>query len=191
MKKGDPIVETLYAAVEALEAQEVPYALIGGLAVQVHARPRWSQDVDLLLDARESQRAEIVRLMGDKGFEPVPGPPARLAGVVLVQLQRTAHSVPIDIRMDLLFGVGEFHRQMLTRAQPVPLGTRNVRVVAAEDLVLLKLLASRPVDLVDAVDVIRENKADLDGDYLTRWAERLDVAERLAQATRDADAPPT
>ena len=42
----------LRGIVKALNATEIPYALVGGLAVSIYAQPRATEDVDLLV-ARE------------------------------------------------------------------------------------------------------------------------------------------
>jgi 7,8-dihydro-6-hydroxymethylpterin-pyrophosphokinase len=43
------LVEEFRAVVAALEAAEVQFAVCGGLAVAIHAQPRATMDVDLLL----------------------------------------------------------------------------------------------------------------------------------------------
>jgi hypothetical protein len=67
------------------------------------------------------------------------------------------------------------------RAVLLSVGSLEVPVVSAEDLLLLKLLADRVLDRVDAEDIAREQSGRLDLDYLTRTAAGLGLADRLAE----------
>lgn len=54
------LLEEFRALVGALEAEAVEFAVCGGLAVAVHARPRATLDIDLLLPASQVDRARAV-----------------------------------------------------------------------------------------------------------------------------------
>jgi hypothetical protein len=54
-----------------------------------------------------------------------------------------------------------------------------VSVSSAEDLILLKLLASRPRDFDDVMGIVGNVAASLDMDYLWSWAERLSLQSEL------------
>ena len=56
-------------------------------------------------------------------------------------------------------------------------------VVTPEDLVLLKLIAGRPRDLGDIQDILMA-QGQLDAKYLSLWAERLGVSDRLDDALK-------
>jgi hypothetical protein len=57
---------------------------------------------------------------------------------------------------------------------------QQVSFVTAEDLILFKLIASRPRDLID-VEEILFTQGDLDEAYMRRWARELGVAEKLEE----------
>jgi len=54
------LVEEFQALVAALEAAEIQFAVCGGLAVAIHAQPRATMDVDLLLPNDQVDRAKVV-----------------------------------------------------------------------------------------------------------------------------------
>lgn len=59
------LVEEFRGLVESLERAGVPYAVCGGLALAVHAHPRATLDVDLLVPREEVGRAqEVARRAG-------------------------------------------------------------------------------------------------------------------------------
>ena len=60
----DPVTE-LERLVDAFEADEVGYAVCGGLALAVHGHPRATKDVDLLVQPDELDRAiEVAKRVG-------------------------------------------------------------------------------------------------------------------------------
>lgn len=59
------LVDEFRTLVEALEAERVAFAVCGGLAVAIHAHPRATLDVDLLMPAEQLGRArQIARGLG-------------------------------------------------------------------------------------------------------------------------------
>ncbi len=55
--------------------------------------------------------------------------------------------------------------------------------------VLLKVVAARPVDLADAVELLRLHQARVDKEYLRACAERLGVGDALREALKAAEGP--
>lgn len=70
------------------------------------------------------------------------------------------------IRIDVIFGLLSFEMEAIRRAKNVAIGGRNVRVVSAEDLILMKMIFDRPRDLADAEALTRKRAVDLDREYL-------------------------
>jgi hypothetical protein len=65
--------------------------------------------------------------------------------------------------------------------------------VSCEDLIVLKLIAGRILDRVDAAELLKANRESLDLGYLAGWAQKLHAEEALALAWSDVfpgEAPP-
>ena len=62
---------------------------------------------------------------------------------------------------------------------------RPVCFVTAEDLILLKLVANRPRDIADVIDVLF-TQGSLDVEYMRSWAVRLQITESLERVLHDA-----
>lgn len=59
-----------------------------------------------------------------------------------------------SLAFDVQLGQTEFHRAVVERAQTTQLGELSVKIASLDDLILLKLLAYRPIDRADAIDLL-------------------------------------
>jgi hypothetical protein len=66
---ADGLAATLVDAIAALDRPGVSYALIGGLATGYHSRPRYTNDVDLLLDLPQVTLPAVLEDLRNRGFE--------------------------------------------------------------------------------------------------------------------------
>lgn len=71
---------------------------------------------------------------------------------------------------------------LLDRSRPQKVADYELRVAAPEDVLLMKLLAARPLDLADAAALVRTHGKEMDTAYLERWARELDVEQEVARA---------
>jgi hypothetical protein len=135
----------------ALDEAGTPYAIIGGIAVQVRRRePRTTLDIDVAVLGREQIPAELLQA---RGFQHTGSHPR-------TENWRGPGEVPVQFTDDPAF------MEAIARAEPVPLGTRSLRVVTSEDLLHAKLRAAadparrrskRLQDLGDAVGLVEES----------------------------------
>jgi len=79
-----------------------------------------------------------------------------------------------------------FQKSLMDRHLRVEVDGRDLWIATAEDLVLLKLLASRPRDTLDVADVLFVS-GQLDATYLRHWAGVLGIQSQLEQALRNLD----
>lgn len=167
----------LVALAEVLDALGISWVLIGALAAnRYRAAPRLTQDVDVLLadlgpgvDALEA----ALRHAGWEVRRVSPEP----------DLLRARH--PALGIADLLVAATEYQREAIGRARLEPIGGgRSGRVLAAEDVIVHKLIAGRTQDLADVEAILAAGVA-LDEAYVERWAafwEVLDAWRRLRGA---------
>jgi hypothetical protein len=131
--------------VRRLAEMSSPTALIGGVALAVHGITRHTEDADLLsTDGRvlsdafwEILREEGVRIDVHRGDIDDP-----LRGVVRL----TAEG---EKAVDVVVGRHTWHEQALTRRRVLHVAGEDLPVVDPADLVLLKLEAGGPQDLLD------------------------------------------
>lgn len=158
----DETVERVVAeAASALERGGVPYVLIGGIASSVHGRPRATDDIDLLVDPRDAERA--LELLGASGFETEETDPHWI-------YKATKDGLTVDVMFNIK---GDVHvdEEMLARARPTSFAGADVRVAAPEDVIVIKALAHDEPSFRhwhDALAIITAQ--ELDWEYLVRRA---------------------
>jgi hypothetical protein len=82
------------------------------------------------------------------------------------------------IDADVFLVENEFQKEVMSRRILDEVEGKPVHLITAEDLILFKLLAGRPRDLLDIEDVLFM-QGQLDETYMRRWAGPLGVADQL------------
>jgi hypothetical protein len=186
MKGLDEVAREL---VTLFETEAIPYVLMGGLAVRIHAIPRPTYDVDFTIALPRAELPRLYRHMQDLGYTisdaQLTGWIDTVQGLPVVKCQARIGDRAIDI--DVFLAETQYQGHILTRRQHHRAEGLDAWFVSPEDLILLKLLAGRPKDKVDVGDVLFI-QGKLDEPYLRQWASRLGVSAALeeALATRDA-----
>ena len=127
-------------------AARSPVALIGGLALAAHGILRATRDADLLGTEPEFLRREFWAAVAAKG--------------IAVSVRRGDSDDPLlgvvrfdrepEPDVDLVVGRERWLDGVLSRRVTLSLGGESIPVVDAPDLVLLKVDAGGPIDLIDA-----------------------------------------
>jgi len=136
--------------------------IIGGLAVLRWGEPRVTRDVDITLltgfGAEESFAAKLLEKY-----------PARIADAKTfaqknrVLLLHTPEGVGIDISLGAL----PFEERVVRNSTDYLYSPGlSIRTCSAEDLVVMKLFASRPLDIVDARGVVLRHGGRLNWGYI-------------------------
>jgi hypothetical protein len=140
--------EELERLVEALSVASVPFAICGGIAVTIHGAPRLTDDLDMLVQAADIEKAKQVAAA--VGFDLPARPMVFGAGTPDA---RTVHRVSkMDegelLTLDLIIVAGPLEGVWRDRVL-VEWEGRRVPVVSRVGLLSMKRLAGRPKDLLD------------------------------------------
>jgi hypothetical protein len=193
MDLDDPIALAL-AIAEALRGEEVPHALYGGLLLAAYGEARETRDVDLAVaqaDAASTSRLIELTL----GLRTIPAFERRAFGGLWISRITLVEGDDLNT-LDLVEPRDPaYATRALSRAIESLLRDRPIRVLAAEDFVLFKLLSTRERDLADAASVVRSLGHELerelierelrslsaglpDHDAMTRWRRVIEGAGR-------------
>lgn len=176
-----PIQQVLLETIAVIERLGVPYAVMGGFAARAWGLPRPTFDVDIAVAVDADGLQHLFDALEDAGFD-VPSE-HRTGFLDLVGgFEKAKVNRLLDRHIwhtDLFVVQDAFLRSALSRARTTTIGRKKLRVMAPEDIILLKLIAHRRKDLAD-IEEIFSICADLDRTYLRQWAEKLQLTDRLA-----------
>jgi hypothetical protein len=152
-----------------LEAVGVPACVIGGLVVSRWGQPRQTTDVDLSVLAPYGEESRAIdSLLGR--FKPRRTDAREFALQRRVLLLETEAGVGIDVALAAF----PFETEAIDTASTwtiVP-GV-DIRTCSAEHLIVYKLVAARPQDLVDVQGIVRRQSRRLDVERIRRWGREL------------------
>ena len=174
----EPLVRRL---TELLERSRIPYMFVGGIAVTYWGLPRTTMDVDVAVALSQENVPKLARPLKRLKFDAHEHDMkliARVGNIVQMHSPATPH------RVDLWIPRTAFEQEALTRRRRVTLYGKATWLVAPEDLALMKLLAGREKDWPDAAGIMKRQHRQLDADYMTRRAKRLDLSETLQRLRR-------
>ncbi len=166
-------LRTFHQALADLEAwltdAKIPGVVIGGVAVALLARPRMTQDLDVVVLVDENRLDEFATNGAKHGFV------ARVSDAVVFAAQSRILLMrhdPSALNVDVSLGALPFEYDMIANAQRLHFSGITVRLPRPEDLFLLKLIAQRDRDIVDLQSLVQRTKK-LDRTYIRRLAKEL------------------
>jgi predicted nucleotidyltransferase len=157
----ETFLQMLDQVMHVVDETGLPAVLIGGIASAVFGRPRWSEDIDLLVRPEDADRH--LDAMAEDGFEVHRTFPDWLYkafrdGVLVDVIFKSTGDIYLD-------------QEMLDRSRTESFRGRPLVVAPPEDLLVMKALAhSEPTPRYwhDALGVLI--RSDLDWEYLLRRA---------------------
>lgn len=163
------LFEAAYEIHQFLTSHKIPYAIIGGLAVQYWGEARFTQDVDVTIlipfgkeDAIVSEvlKAFPARIENAADF-------ARKNRVILIKGSGGGE-------LDVSLGIPGYEEEVAVRAIDFDLGdSRTVKLCSAEDLIIHKAVAGRGRDCSDIEGIIVRQGKRLNIGYIKRWLEEF------------------
>ncbi len=154
----DDSVRAVEYLAQAFDARSIRYALIGGLAAVLRGRPRFTQDVDFLLEVPQIILPGLLDDLVERGFQLDPA-------IVIKQFVREhMTSFPFgSSRVDWLKPLLPLYSRTLADAGPLEWTEgHTVRVATAEGLILTKMVAVRPQDQLDIETLLTANRDTID-----------------------------
>lgn len=178
--------ETLGEVAAILEHVGARFAVIGGLAVSAHSEARATKDIDLAVVADAETSERLTGEMSRAGFAArMHGPPGPGA---VIRFSRTGAD-GITRWVDLLFAGTPFEERAVSRARLARVLNRELPIASVEDLLVYKLVAGRPQDVVDAVRLWRDHSPTLDRAYLDATVREWELDAELERIVALAAEP--
>ena len=184
MEQTDPR-ELLKNIARIFEKLKLPYSVTGGMAVLIWGRPRFTADIDIVIEIKPSDVKGLVKALKDlneSGYidEDTANEIVRRGG------EFNFIDGPTGVKVDFwVSDNGEFDLSRLKRRVAKEILGQKIYFVSPEDLILSKLKwykkSGSSRHLEDAESVLKISEAVLDKNYLTEWAEKLGIKDELGK----------
>ena len=155
---ADELVRAVELLADTFSAKSIHYAVVGGLATLMRGRPRFTQDVDVLLDVPQLALPGLLDELARQGFD------FDMATVIreYVSEHMTAFRFG-TVRIDWLKPVLPLYARTLADASSLTWTEGHlVRVATAEGLILTKMVSFRPQDQADIETLLIANRDEID-----------------------------
>ncbi len=137
---------------------QVRMILVGGGAVNFHGYQRHSADVDFWIETTDENLAKLLKVFTEMGYviEELPEAVSKQQQNISVKFS------PIEMELELItnFSINKPFEVAFKEAEIVKLEGEEIirwRVLAYEDLILSKIKANRPKDLLDIQQLKKVN----------------------------------
>jgi hypothetical protein len=168
------LVRAVELLAAAFDAKSIRYALVGGLATSIRARPRFTQDADFVLTVPQVTLPGLLEELTKAGFE------FDMSTVIRQYVQEHMTVLRYGaVRVDWLKPVLPLYARAIADATPLTWTEGySVLVATAESLILTKLVAFRPQDQMDIESLLSANRDSIDLEAIrSQWTAVADAAD--------------
>ena len=172
--------ELLRRVVDVLEEQRITYLLVGSLASGVYGEPRLTRDIDVVLELRPNQVAGLCGAFPAPDYyvsERAAREAVATGGQFNVIHPASGNKIDFMIARQDAWGRSQISRRRLEQILP----GRPGYTAAPEDVILGKLWyyqeGGSDKHLRDVVAMLQVSGDQIDHEYITHWAQQLDLAE--------------
>jgi len=133
-----------------LEKAKIDYLLIGGVAVGVWGKPRITEDIDFIIFISRKEIKRITKEADKLGLEFKEVPHPQFPKTFVYRISKGIYHA------DFIAASTEFEKTALQRKVKVKIYDKDVFVPTKEDLLLLKIIPGRGIDIF-VFDAEKEN----------------------------------
>jgi hypothetical protein len=149
------VFEEFIHLVKELEAQKVRYALVGGVAMAFYNQPRFTRDIDLLIDSDDYEKTKGI-LESTGYFESASSWTFKS---VPIELHRFLKGTTDDeMFIDILVAKAEEVRRVIQDSVEAESEEGRVKIVRREDLIWLKRMRDSQQDKAD-IEMLEDEKS--------------------------------
>jgi hypothetical protein len=138
-----------------LNKHNVKYCIIGAFAVAFYAKPRYTKDIDILVEPSNDNAQKVMKALGEFGFGKI--------AVSIEDLMQEGNILQLGyepLRIDLLNKLEGFQFQDIWRNRVTGVyGSEKVNIIGLDDLIRNKKMSDRPSDKID-IELLEKNRKD-------------------------------
>jgi len=148
------IYDEFFSIIKKLNEANIRYAVVGGIALSFHTRPRYTKDIDILILAKDiDDLRSILKKMGYI-FEAIPWT-FKNTNITLHRLTKIEGEDSLTI--DLLVGNEERHEKIIENAVTEETEYGLTCIASREDLIWMKRFRNSKQDIAD-IEALENDK---------------------------------
>jgi hypothetical protein len=155
----------------------VSYAIVGGFAISVWGRPRYSEDVDCLIKIPRESVEKFKQSLNDQHLQVDPLDVSDASNELVERL--TIHDFDSSFRIDCKVAKTRSEIDQIQNSESVSIGTGSVKISRPEDIIAYKLKHGGSSTIEDVRSILRNQRGKLDDEYLDDLATGLGVSAQL------------
>ena len=182
--------ELMQKAATFFERHDVPYRIVGSIASMAYSEPRFTNDIDILVDLRD----DLVELI-EHEF-PLPEyyvSPDAARSAIRDRRQFNVIHIPSGLKLDIIQRKDtEFGRLDISHGQRLKSdGFYDAWFASPENVILMKLRffkeGGSDKHLRDTASILLVQGSRIDRTYVTKWSKQLGVSEEWQLVCQKAD----
>jgi hypothetical protein len=184
-------IEEALIVAEILESLDIPYLVGGSVASGIWGEMRYTQDIDLVADLKESQIELLINAFSPRFY---------LSQIAIQEAIKSGHSFNLidnqtGWKIDIFMLTQEpFKQSKFQRRQKISVNEmgQTLNFSSPEDTILQKLLWYQMTQKQsaqqwrDILGIFKLQQSELDFAYLQQWANLLQLSEELEQALKES-----
>lgn len=185
MQKIDPR-HLLVKVAEILNSLKIPYLVTGGMAIFVWGRPRFTADIDIVVELRYKDIGNLekaLRALGEAGYIEAQDMEDALFSGGEFNFIDSNTGVKVDF---FVAKNSELERSKMARRKARKIVGKTVYFISPEDLILSKLqwytMGESTRQLEDVESIFKISGKKLDMKYVKKWAKKLTVFLSIASS---------
>lgn len=161
-----------------LDKYKIKYVVVGGTAVNLHGVPRFTADLDLIIDLEKENALRFVSAMKEIKF--IPKVPVKAEDFALEENRKkwieekkavvfSFHNTPFfDRTVDVFIDNPIKFMELYKRRETLNVSGLKISLISLDDLILLKKKANRKQDISD-IEALRKAKKIYEEDRQKRF----------------------
>ena len=178
----DEQLEFMKLIASRLDSTGIPYMMTGSMAMAIYSIPRMTRDIDLVVDITPTDVDKIVDIFSEDCYIDQD---SVMQAVHTHGMFNIIHNDWM-VKADFIIRKNEdYRREEFARRQKINIEGTAISVVAAEDLILSKLVwgkrSQSDLQLHDVYQII-STVSEPDWKYMQKWASVLGIEKLLQKA---------
>lgn len=176
----DEMLSVLIEIASRLNKNNIPYMITGSMARNLYAEPRFTNDIDIVVELHQKQTSQVLTLFRKDFYiseEQISDAFERIGFFNIIHLDK---SIKCDF---ILRKKDAFADQCFKRRIKEVIENKSVFFISKEDLILQKLLwrkeSRSEQQLEDVKGIVATQRNDLDISYLLKWGKKLSIENDL------------